>query len=265
MPKDPVAIMLLTAQVNGLNASSLKPWHLEATYQTFDENGQPKDTGTYEEWWANEKKYKASYTRSNYKQTVYATEQDLFSVGDQAVPSPAEQMFPMEVTHPLPTAAAIEQLTFEKRQLAVGNLSLECIEGAQKTSPGRAVTPVMCFGKDLPAIRFKSSGPFRTTYNSIAIFQQHYIAQQIHITDSGKPMLDGKVTLLEIDEQVNDADFVPPSDAIPVPRKIMVSASVIAGNRISATRPEYPAIARAAHVQGTVVLQARISKTGAVG
>jgi len=47
-------------------------------------------------------------------------------------------------------------------------------------------------------------------------------------------------------------------------KKIVVSAGVIAGNKISGVAPEYPAIARAARIQGTVVLQATISKQGRI-
>jgi hypothetical protein len=35
MPSDPKALMLLVAQVNGLQGVAM-PWHLEATYQVFD-------------------------------------------------------------------------------------------------------------------------------------------------------------------------------------------------------------------------------------
>jgi protein TonB len=48
------------------------------------------------------------------------------------------------------------------------------------------------------------------------------------------------------------------------PRKLAISSGVMAGNKIAGLDPTYPAIARAAHIQGTVVLQATISKTGAI-
>jgi protein TonB len=48
------------------------------------------------------------------------------------------------------------------------------------------------------------------------------------------------------------------------PKKIAVSAGVIAGNKLSGAQPQYPAIAKAARIQGTVVLQATISKTGTI-
>ncbi len=46
------------------------------------------------------------------------------------------------------------------------------------------------------------------------------------------------------------------------PRLVAVSAGVASGNLIHMTQPIYPAIARSARIQGTVVLAARISQAG---
>lgn len=51
---------------------------------------------------------------------------------------------------------------------------------------------------------------------------------------------------------------VKPKVTVPVP----ISSGVIAGNRLSGNQPVYPAIAKAAHLSGAVVLRAIISKTG---
>lgn len=48
------------------------------------------------------------------------------------------------------------------------------------------------------------------------------------------------------------------------PKVVTVSAGVAVGMLIHKTQPVYPAIARSARVQGTVVLQAKISETGKV-
>jgi protein TonB len=50
----------------------------------------------------------------------------------------------------------------------------------------------------------------------------------------------------------------------PTKKKLSVSSGVMAGNLLDKTVPQYPAIARAARIQGTVVLQATIAKDGAI-
>jgi protein TonB len=51
---------------------------------------------------------------------------------------------------------------------------------------------------------------------------------------------------------------------VAAPTRIRVSGGVQQGNLISQVKPVYPAIAKAARIQGTVVLQAEISKQGTI-
>ncbi len=51
---------------------------------------------------------------------------------------------------------------------------------------------------------------------------------------------------------------------VATPQRIRVSAGVQQGNLISQVKPAYPPIAKAARVQGAVVLQAEISKSGTI-
>jgi protein TonB len=55
-----------------------------------------------------------------------------------------------------------------------------------------------------------------------------------------------------------------PTVKVEAPKKVSISGGVAAGNLLQQTRPVYPPIAKAARVQGTVVLQATISKTGTI-
>lgn len=52
--------------------------------------------------------------------------------------------------------------------------------------------------------------------------------------------------------------------AASAPKTITVSSGIMAGQRIGGENPRYPAIAKAAHVSGTVVLRASISAQGAI-
>jgi periplasmic protein TonB len=49
-----------------------------------------------------------------------------------------------------------------------------------------------------------------------------------------------------------------------VQKPVAISSGVMAGNKISGVEPIYPAIAKMARIQGTVVLAATISKTGSI-
>lgn len=57
---------------------------------------------------------------------------------------------------------------------------------------------------------------------------------------------------------------VPPQVRVTPLSKPVISSGVMAGRKQSGAEPRYPTIAIAAHVQGTVVLAATISRTGAI-
>lgn len=56
----------------------------------------------------------------------------------------------------------------------------------------------------------------------------------------------------------------PPAVHVTPEKKPVISAGVMAGNKISGALPQYPVIAREVRIQGTVVLGAIISRTGTI-
>lgn len=55
-----------------------------------------------------------------------------------------------------------------------------------------------------------------------------------------------------------------PPPKVATPQKLKVSSGVVEGLKLNAPSPTYPQMARIAHIQGDVVLQATISKSGTV-
>ena len=73
LPQDPMALMSLAHDRNGLSGSDIKPWHIRGTYHSFDMKGSLEYEGTYEEWWVSATRYKLSFRSPRSTQTDYAT------------------------------------------------------------------------------------------------------------------------------------------------------------------------------------------------
>jgi TonB family protein len=265
MPTDPKELMLLAAKTNDLVGDDVKPWHLNATYKLFDEKGNVTDQGTYEEFWVSKTKYKLTLTSKAASRTEYGTEKGILN-SDNEKPVDTHDIR-RQLLYPMGTANSIENADFTQRQVKLGGEELRCFN--KKYSNGTLSPLTLCLDAQMPILRASSMrGNVGTTRNRIITFQSHYIAGDLTIfygTTGGKAIvhLDSIEALNPIDEAV----FTPPSNSIPQKievRKVNISAGVALGYLIKHVVPDYPPIAQAAGVTGTVVLQATISKDGRI-
>jgi TonB family protein len=267
MPSDPNELMKLAAQVNGLGAPGLKPWHLKASYQSFDLNDNPKEFGVFEEWWAAPDKYKIAYASPSFSQTQYITSGGTFFTGEQQWPNDGAAATATNLLDPLPRSGAEKR--FAGRETKLGSVELNCLQQAA-TGPANSrmamMTATYCFSKISPAIRLIANGGRQIiTFNDIVVFGGQYVARQISTMIDRLPQMTVNVLALEPLDVIRDAAFVPPADAKPAPeRRIAVAGGVIAGFRVGGNAPEYPAIAMDHGIKGTVALEVVISKEGAI-
>lgn len=77
------------------------------------------------------------------------------------------------------------------------------------------------------------------------------------------PAMTLAASVLAVPGRAQQTTSAPAAEAS-APKKIVISAGVAAGQRTGGDMPHYPAIAKAAHIQGTVVLQATIAKEGTI-
>jgi periplasmic protein TonB len=69
-------------------------------------------------------------------------------------------------------------------------------------------------------------------------------------------------SLIGLPDSIGRAE--PPPVRVASSKKLVISSGVMEGHKLSGADPRYPAIAIAAHVQGTIVLAAIISKNGTI-
>ena len=264
MPNDPNAILSTAAKVNGLNSPNLQPWHIKASYQTFDVKGEPKDSGTYEEFWISDRKYRRSYTSRSFTQTDIATGSGLFRSGNQNWPELLEAAVRWALTQPIPELN-FRTFSLEEKKRSFGPAELLCI--ALTSEHTYADTAVYCLAQGQPVLRFDSSlgGAYQTVYNDHVLFQGHFVAKDISLEYKGKSRLALHVDTIEALSEVKDSDFVPPSDAVEIPRdKVTLPQATTEAFRVLSVAPVYPAFAKMTHVQGIVVIETTIGKDGAV-
>jgi TonB family protein len=279
MPSDPKGLMLLASKANRLTGNDMKPWHLKATYKVFDEKGIVTDQGTYEEFWASPTRYKLTLTNTTASQTEYGTEKGIL-IPDNEKPVNGHDIRP-QLLFPMGTANWTENADFTQRQVKLDGEELRCFN--KKYSNGSLSPLTLCLDAQMPILRASSMrGNLGTTRNRIITFQSHYITGDLTIFYGATGVkaivhLDSIEALNPIDEAI----FTPPSNYIPQKNEVHtikvinvdshpaagngqvhISSGVAEGLLVKQVPPDYPPIARAARVQGTVVLQAIISKDG---
>jgi hypothetical protein len=245
--------------LNGLESPDLLPWHIAVTYDQFDEDGDNVHSGVYEEYWIGPKKYKRIYKSDNFNQTDYATDKGLYRYGDQAWPSRAQLQVRAEVVAPFSYAATLQGYHERSVERTFGGYTLHCalIEG----NSGISDPTQYCFEPDSPILRYShGDGWFQTVYNQILQFQGRNLAREVDVTDGGKPYLKLRVERAELISHVDDAEFIPPRDAV-----------ALHGDRVSgvnptpinmSSNPQWPASLRSQHF--IVTLEIVIGKDGHV-
>lgn len=248
----------------------MKPWHLRATYQTFDDKGQPKSQGTFEEWWAGPEKDKRVFTSPTFTQTEYVTSGGKFRVGSQGGPPLAESLVRARLVNPIPMEADLKSDQIQRRDSPFLKSKLVCVElvpALRRVEIGSpvGVFPIYCFEPDKPILRFSGSyGLLNSSYERIGLLAGHYIGLDVRISDWKNPFVAIHVENANLISQVNDADFVPPAgtEALPTTGTVTLAPGLVAGRKLSGSVPVYPSTAKQQRLEGTVRLAAIITEDG---
>ncbi|WP_260741242.1 energy transducer TonB [Tunturiibacter lichenicola] len=246
------------SNLNGLQTTDIQPWHIVITYDQFDEDGDNVHSGVVDELWANPKKYKISYKSDNLNQTDYATEQGLFRLGDQRWPNPAEMQVRAEIIDPFSFASKLRGLTSSSEENTFGTHTLHCV--AFKKTGGISVSNQYCFEQGASVLRYvRGQGWDQTAYNDIILFNGRNVAQQVDVTNGGKPFLKLTVKTLEPITQLDEKDFTPPDNAVSLIGKRVTG---VPRQPVKISFPEWPESLRQQHF--IIGLQIVIGKDGHV-
>jgi TonB family protein len=267
---DPRAILSSAAPFYDFNDPSLKPWHLKATYQLYDEKGKPTEQGTFEYWWASPKAHRSTWTRPGVVRTDwYLADGRSAYVGHEQRQTFFEGQLQNYFFAPIPSAAETDpgKVRLVKNDLKRKALQLPCVSLVPKNRPETEDPfrdPTYCFDTSVPVLRvtYGSTGAVLTVYDNIAKFQGRFLARDIKILVGERTYFSVTVDTVE-GLKPSDPALVPSTDAIFKPSGVSL-AEVVEGMLIKKVPPEYPAMAKEQNRHGVVLVDAKIGVDGKI-
>jgi len=262
-----------------LNGDDVQPFYLKMSVQLFDTKGQPGEQGTVELYWKSPNRQKRVFTFPSYSATEVRDTDKTFRTADAKVPPDAVALLVDQMLHPMAKPSQIDAAQPQTQKVTLGKAPLDCIMLARSIGgPGpvpMGLFPTYCFDSGTLVLRVTSNyGGEVILRNMTSTFQQRHVAMDVVISEKQVEAAEGKVEKLE-QREIGDADLatddlklysvivMPMNGPPPNPNgPVKVSGGVIAGMAISKADPVYPAMARARHAQGTVILHAIIAKDG---
>ena len=277
LPKDPRAILAMAAPLYDFNDPTLKPWHLKATYQLYDENGKPSEQGTFEYWWASPKIFRTTWTRPAALHSDWYAADGKYSY--KATGGPLEYFeykLQSALLSPLPKSNDLDpakiRLDRELEPIFAGVKS-PCImvvplmpQHGQIQIVPLGLFPTYCFDSKLPVLRASFSwGAIALQFNHIVKVQGRYLAEEIHLSEGKRTILTAKVDKVEGLNR-SDAALMPPADAKTpnADKATQIAPAVMVGMLVKKQQPVYPQDAKDARVSGRVILEATIGRDGGV-
>jgi len=278
LPKDLRAVFAAAAPFYDFSDPALKPWHLKASYQLYDEKGKPSEQGTFEYWWASPKVFRSSWTRPGASHTDWHT-----ADGQQFSEAAGERIKYFEyrlqagLLSPMPDSSDMDPAKFQ--------LDLELTPHGKEETPCIMVAPIMpqrgqiqtapmglfptyCFDPGLSALRaIGSFGTITTAFDSIVKFQNKYLPKEIAFYDGARKILIAKVDSITFLDPASSALTPPPmADYIKVSKvnRVALEPEAAQGILIRKHFPIYPRDAKHAGISGKVVLRAIIGTDGGI-
>lgn len=129
--KDPRAILAAAAPFYDFSDPALRPWHLKAAYQLYDDKGNPAEQGIFEYWWASPMVYRVSWSRRSAKRTDWHTadgKSAYETTGDGL--SFFEYKLQSALFSPLPESADLDpaKIRLDRQEVKLGNAKFPCVE-----------------------------------------------------------------------------------------------------------------------------------------
>ena len=272
LPKGPSEILAAAAPFYDFSSPELKPWHLKASYQLYDDQGKPTDQGVWEFWWMSPKVHRSTWTRSGAEHTEWSTALGALYRKDSGSPLRYFEREMQRILFPFPTRDALKSggMKLDLKMPPAAKPELTCVsttvqslvDGKLQESPNATY---YCLDPATLELRAVYDNQFKKEFSQLENMQGRYLPRQVVVTVSGRKHFTVAVDTIEA-LTPTEAIFNPPADAtlkqkVPGPND---AQGVTSGLVVKRTKPAYPSKSRRRHEQGVVTLADVIGKDGKI-
>ncbi len=214
VPKSPEAAKILGDLVaaNGMDMQPQVPWHVEVSYDEFDEDGDNVHSGTIEEFYVSPKKYRKIIKTDEFSQVEVANGTDLYRAGDQNWPSQTTLQAMREILSPLYDVSELSDFSPDKLDWTIGKTALPCIALRNGIVLSANGWPKFCYEPGSTLLRYAHGASWgESVYNNIVQFKGRYIARDVDVVRGTKPFLKIHLAKVESLQQPDGSLFLPPA------------------------------------------------------
>lgn len=265
----------LASKQMSLEAEGTPSFRLNATYEAFDFLGRPESQGRWTEEFGRPDALRREVHDSNAPENYAPEDQANIGAAAPTTGGTFVQRFLIDaLLHPGPTDRALEEDKVSFKVQKVGTIALRCVvleprEKSKNPYLQRMASRAYCLAQDAPIIRLvQGAYGMVVTYNSIARFGSHTLAQQVTAQQRGHVRGKLQVTKLVAAPELATAalpkvttDSVIDSDHSGATK---IGPGEVAGQILSKVAPVYPLESKMKHISGTVLLHQVISKEGTI-
>ena len=272
LPKDPSEILAAAAPFYDFSSPELKPWHLKASYQLYDEQGKPTDQGVWEYWWSSPKVHRSSWTRSGAEHTEWSTAEGALYRKDSGSPLRHFEREMQRIFFAFPARDTLKPGRMkldlktppaDKPELACVGTTLQSLADGKLQESANAT--YYCLEPASLGLRAVYENQFTKEFSQLVKIQGRYLPRQVVVTVGKRKHFTLSVDTIEA-LTPTEAIFNTPADATlkqkaPGPNE---GQGVTTGLLVKKTKPVYPSKARRRHEQGVVTLAAVIGTDGEI-
>jgi len=252
------------AQLNGLTAKDMQPYHLKATYELYEGDPTP-EAGTLEVWSTGPDTWKRTYTGKKYSGTEWSvTGTDRYQEKGNPKVNFDHAKLDLRVGVPTVNPLLLASGFKPEYEFSGGLLStpvqMTCIMVAPAQNPGNAI-PTYCFDAE-SHLRLVNAPETAFQLDDYQMFQNRAVAKDLKVSSNKHLASTIKVVLLEPLSPADAAMVKPPSNAVSQPySRVPGDPKLVVVKQSGAM---YPMKAAEQRALGTVYVNAIILKTGKV-